>query len=347
VKNRQPFGEDALRYPKILVIALCVPVLLGACSARIPEDGFTALPPGAHDAGQLSVNVIVVSPSSMPYIAVFEELYSQVNPAYRHDYIGTSPGGAVGALAVAAMGGIRDDKASKALAPLLESIGDFDVDRTVRQDLDRSLSKISWLHAAPVQTTADPQILTANALKATGPEDATLYVFPDYRFSNEGGQLLVQWLVRLVPNSPRLAALRKGAVDTGRFAAPGNAIYGNLFAFWAAVPEVDDRDKNIAEWSADHGAQMRAVVLRATDEFSALLAEDLQRPPDGPRDESGDMTVAFKNNEIRLVAGNGVAELDTNGIVVKRDSDGLLIRNYDGSLSYVMSSFGTKLVHVH
>ena len=140
---------------------------------------------------------------------------------------------------------------------------------TVRsvQRLVKRYSKAAGITKDVTPQSADQEILTSR-------DEAVLLTSVDYSLSNDASMLTVSLTAALYPNSDRLRALRpgKGSVPS----AAENALYRNAFAVQQGAPNpTDDRDHNIAQWSADHGAALRSALTSSAADLAKRLKADL------------------------------------------------------------------------
>jgi hypothetical protein len=190
-------------------------------------------------------------------------------------------GGLLLALIDAGVNSVRTSKAEAAVKPLRDSIVDFDFDGMMRDDLKDALSQLSWMHVDTVKVTravtpqsADQEILTSR-------DEAVLFTSVDYQLSNDASTLRVSLTAALYPNSDRLRALRPGKASTP--SALENALYRNSFAVQQQAPNpTEDRDHNIAQWSADHGDALRSALKSSAADLAKRLKADLDAQAVGP-----------------------------------------------------------------
>jgi hypothetical protein len=308
------------------------------CGSAIafPEVGHIPLPAAAKSEIS-STDVVIGIQQSDVYAFVPWDNTSLVNRAFLENtgYGGTN---LIGALFTSAVGGAESKDARAALRPLNASLSDFHFEEALQKEFQTSLPRLSWLHANGTLIIKDTS--TANLFKAFGDShsDAALFVFPDYRLNYDCDYLFVQILVRLIPKSDSLHGLLADEPNKSIFTAPRNAIYGNLFAFAARVPPTGDRERNIAEWSAQNGAPMRAALQLAVEKLDQMLERDIERAPDDNvrhDDAKRDDKIALPPNNLLLLTGNGDAETpDLASVLESTDADGETLRYRDGSMAY-------------
>lgn len=304
---------------RVSSLAVLLPALvLGACATTPVRVG---LPAGAQDK-IASTDVVVPIRQS--------EIYVYVPPSTGGARAGAQYGliGAiVGAVIDASVNDVRTTKAETSVKPLRNAIVDYNFDADLQSDLKRSLGSVAWVHGDDYRVVRD---VTPNGLDGVldaSKDSAVLLIMADYRLSNDGGTLDITMPVRLYPNNDALKALLTGKPDPKQKTAMENAIYRNVLHFEIHAPNAtDDRDQNIAWWSANNGAAMRAALSNGAKELAAMLVADLQ---------DGDRPAAQAAEATTKGTVNGIEGIDQHGLVVTEDSTGRLVRLDDGELTYV------------
>ncbi len=292
------------RYLRIFVL---FPVLFAcACGTISP---YQPLPGAAMD--KLSSTDVAV-PIAQSEIFVFVPA-SNVGAA--------TGGGLLGALIDAGVNDVRTTKANDASKTLRDALIDFNFDNVLQADLKASLSQVALLHADNVhvikEVTSDNLDHVLDASKAA----AVLFATTEYHVSNDGDVLSVILSAALFPRSDELKALVKSS-NSGPKTLLTNALYRNVFTFETKAPgATGDRDHDMAAWSADHGAPMRAALTMATAKLSAMLAADIQRPAGA----TGDTGAPVKVDE-------------RPGTIVGSDADGTVVRFADGTMIFATQS---------
>ncbi len=276
------------------------------------------------------------------------EIYVYVPPSTAGAQAGTQ-GGLIGALVGAAVDAsvdsVRTKKAEAAVAPLRNSIVDFSFDNAFEREMKNSLSQVAWMHASAAKVLKDDASESLDKTLSSSSASAVLFVETDYRLTNDGDVFQASFSSWLSPNDDALRDLKAREVKQGKsghVAAPDNALYRNTLTFEARVTATGDRDHNIAEWSANNGAPMRAALTLAAQKAALMLANDLERTdidtPDsssswtGPKPIGADATTSCAAAVSMTECGPGGTTL------VTRDADGAVLRFKDGSLKYVTNS---------
>jgi len=185
-------------------------------------------------------------------------------------------GGLLWALIDTGVNSVRTSKAEAAVRPLRDQVVDFDFDGMMRDDLKNALSQLSWLHLDTVKVSKNTTPQSADQELVSASDEAILVTSVDYQLSNDATMLTVSLNAALYPNSERLRALRPGKGSTP--SALENALYRNNFSVQRGAPNsTDDRDLNIAQWSADHGAALRSALTSSAADLAKRLETDLDR----------------------------------------------------------------------
>jgi hypothetical protein len=275
--------------------ALFLAMTLGACATT---PAHVALSPKAEDN---FASTEVVAPISQ------SEIYVYVPP--------TTAGqgnGLIGALIDAGVDSYRAGTAEKDVKTLRDAVVDMNFDTDMKNQLTDSLSKIAWLHVDKVRVIKE---LTRKMLDdtVTGSKDgAVMVAFSDYHLSNDGRQLFVVVNVDLYANSAAWAPFKLPGAKADAPSDPSNSLYRNSFTFQATLPGPPaKRDVNMAAWSANNGAAFRTAMKLAEEKLGQMIATDVQG---GQFDASGPR--------------------DANGAQPSADSDGVVLRMADGTLTY-------------
>jgi hypothetical protein len=259
---------------KVSRLAILLPlVLMGACSALPP---FAPVPSDARDK-IASTDVVVPIKQSEIYVFVPA---SNVSAA--------AGGGLIAALIDAGVDAVRTKKAETAVTPLRDALVDYNFDDGFRDNLKAGLAGVGWLH---VDTVHVVKTVTSDALDADlkgSKDEAVLFLGTDYNLDNDGNVLTVTVYATLFPNSDLLKAYVKGGTSKP-LTATANAIYHDTLVFHRPLDgATDNRDANIAKWSADKGAMMREALDDAGKRMGQKLAQDLARNDVGGPPNNGE-----------------------------------------------------------
>ena len=260
--------------------------ILSACATQVPVH--ESLPAAARD-NIASADVVLPIKQSEIYVFVPN---SQVAAA--------GGGGLLLALIDAGVDSVRTSKAEAAVKPLRDAIVDYNFDQTLQSEIQTSLASDPWLHPDHAHVIKELTNDSLDRAIADSKDAAVLFATADYRLSNNAVELTITMTASLFPNSDALNALKQRA-KSDPSSSLANSLYHNTLTFTADVPNAtDDRDRNIATWSANNGAVMRATLTKGSRELARMLASDLQGPeadtalssdPDGAIMRSGDGTL--------------------------------------------------------
>jgi len=238
--------------------------ILAGCVTQVPVH--EAFPPTARDS---VTSTEVVAPIKQSEIYVFVP-DSKIAAA--------GGGGLLLALVDVGVNSVRTSKAEDAVRPLRDALVDFNFDNTLKADLQTSLSSDPWLHADGVRVIKEATNASEDTALANAKDSAVLFTVADYQLSNDAQELTITLSAALYPNNDALFALKPRA-KSGPRSALGNSLYHNTLTFTMEVPSPSqDRDHNIATWSAQNGAVMHAALNMGARKLAAMLASDLQGP---------------------------------------------------------------------
>jgi hypothetical protein len=305
------------------LIIILSSMLLAACAGESIHQSV----PDAARTGFTSTDVVLPIHQSEIYIFV---------PHSNAGASGGAAGGLLGALIGAAIdAGVdseRTSKAEAAVTPLRDATVDFIFDDALRTKLKDSLAQISWLHTDKMAVVRDVSNEGLDKTLTASNAAAVLYVIADYRLSNAGDAVLVTFVVRLIPNDDALRALHTGKHDDKVKVAAVNALYRNRFTFEARLKTVGERDNNIAQWSANHGAAARAALKLSIEKLVPLLVNDMQGTAVAGTEP---VTVTLTQEITNCGVNTSGAQCGTKGLLVAKDQDGETVRFDDGSYKYL------------
>lgn len=286
-------------------------LLLGACSTLPAHQ---ALPAEAQDK-IASTDVVLPIHQSEIYVFVPNSTGGAV-----------AVGGILGAIVDASINDVRTSKAETAVKPLRDALVDYDFDKGMQADLKDALAQDSFLHAENFGVVREVTNDKLDGVLDASKDSTVLFVTVDYRLSNDGDVLDIAATASLFPKDDPLKSMVKTASSSGPKTAMANALYRNNFIYELHLPgTTDDRDKNIALWSANNGAATRAALDQGARELAAMVAADL---------EGGDQPVA---GAAKVTTQTPTAQIpvDVTGLVVNSDKTGQLVRLDDGTMKYI------------
>jgi hypothetical protein len=307
-----------MRFRHIQFLFLLPSLLLSACASTLPAHEF--LPDAARD--KISSTEVVV-PIAQSEIYVFVPVSTSASSS-----VGASFGllGAIVGTAIdAGINDARTTKAEAAVKPLRDALVDFKFDETFQSDVKNSISSVPWMHVDNVRVVKQVTNGSLDQVLTDSKAGAVLFAATDYHLSNAADILSITVAVSLFPNNDTLRALKANSKIKGDFkSAVANALYHNTMAYETKAPDsTGDRDHNMANWSANGGAAMRASLTSGMEKLAAMLADDLQRQQTGPA--AGPDVSAPAKLTIEGVTGD----------IIATDTGGTLVRFADGTLKYV------------
>lgn len=233
-------------------------------------------------------------------------------------------GGLLLALIDAGVNDVRTTKANEASKSLRDALIDFSFDNELQSRLKASLSTLPWLHAGDVRVIKDTTTSNLRSQVSASKAASVLLINGDYNISNDGDALTVTLQVVLFPNADGLKTFAKPGFSSAAMGID-DAIYRNTFVYNAKAPGANqDRDHDLAIWSANKGEFTRTTLVRAMDKLSALLVEDIQD---------------FKGSDPQ--AEKQAAQNAIPFEVIRTEKDGTLGRVTDGTLKFEASDSKT------
>ena len=244
--------------------------------------------------------------------------------------------GLIGALVDAGIDSSRTSNAETAVTPLRNAMVDYSFDNALQDQLKASLAQVAWVHAGDYSVVRDVSNDGLAKTLAASKASSVLLVVADYRLSNDGDVLLVTVQAALMPNNDQLRALVPGKRDDKTPAALANALYRNRFVFEAHVNGTGDRNRNIAEWSANNASAARAALTMAAKKLMPLLVEDIQRAEGdiAPPANAPQVANSTPSEVVECNIAPSEAQCGKTAVLLSQDQDGQTLRFKDGSLKY-------------
>jgi len=306
-------------------LAILLPaLLLSACTTALPPH--EALPNAARDKVATTEVVVPIHQSEV-------EMYVPPSTA------GAAAGGGfgligavVGVMVDASINSARTSAAETAIKPLRDATVDFSFDETMQSEVKTALSPLTFLGVDNVRVVKDVTSDGLDAALAKSKDGGVLFVPTYYQLSNDGDVLNVVTTASFFANNDALRALKPDTkpAHNGKpmpKTMVEKSLYHNTVSFKVVLPgSTSDRDKNIAIWSADHGAILRAELKLAAAKLAAIVAADIQRPPE-------DVPVKADPNDKDAYTVEGAT-----GRVVGNDAEGVIVRFNDGTLKFVANA---------
>lgn len=304
------------------LVAFALAAALSACST--PSPFRYAMP---AEAQPMLGSVEVWTRLDADQIAILPTGFA--SPAYNSSYETTY--GAVPSIAGNLIASLMIEGANQRLAlwaeediqPLRKALGEHPVAPVIAADLNTRLTGASWLKARPVQmTTATDQTLEWAIANSTA--SAILWTGNRYYLSDKADRLVIEMWVQVAPVSNDLKHLLAGdEATTGLRPEQAGVLYRNVLSYAAAVEgATTDRVTNVAMWSKDNAAPLRAALKHGSEVLAAALVEDLASAVDLSTEPS------------------------TTNTVIRTDEIGSLSRAPGGELIYLTRTIDVPLVAV-
>jgi hypothetical protein len=245
--------------------------------------------------------------------------------------------GLLGALVDVSIDSTRTSKAETAITPLRNAMVDYSFDNALQGELKSSLPLVPWLHAGNFAVARDVSNDGLGKALAASKASSVLFVVADYRLSNDGDVLLVTLEAALMPNNDQLRALIPGKHDDKTLVALSNALYRNRFLFEAHVSATGDRDRNIAEWSANNASAGRAALTMASNKLVSLLIQDIQRAEGdiAPAADAPQVAVSVPAEATECTVAPSETQCGRSAVLLGQDQDGQAFRFKDGSVKFL------------
>ncbi len=286
------------------------PVLLLAACTTAPLD--LALPSEARDKIQTTEVILPVAQN---------EIYIYAPPSTAGAQAGASFGliGALVGVAIdASVDANRTKEAEAAVVPLRDALVDFKFDDTLKSDVQSALTALSWMGVDNVHVIKEVTSDGMDNAIAGSRDGGVLVATADYRLENDASSLTLTLLVAYFPNNDALKALRKPG-STKHRSDIANAMFRDTLTFTVRLANAfDDRNKNVAMWSANSGALVRNQINRGLQKLAWMLSTDLLRT-----DKDAPLSGA--------ITKRGGIEAQ----VVSSDADGQVVRFKNGALAYM------------
>jgi hypothetical protein len=245
--------------------------------------------------------------------------------------------GLIGALIDVGIDSERTSKAETAVTPLRNAMVDYSFDNALQDELKASLPQITWLHPGKFDVIRDISDDGLVKKLAASTASSVLFIVADYHLSNDGDVLLVSCQAALMANNDQLKALIPGKRNEKNSVALINALYRNRFVFEAHVSGTGDRDRNIAEWSANSGSAARAALTMAAKKLAPIMVEDIQRAEGdiAPATDAPLVDSSTPSEATPCMVATSEAQCGKQGVLLMQDQDGKTLRFKDGSLKYL------------
>lgn len=196
------------------------------------------------------------------------------------------------------------DQAEAMAAPVRLALQGFDVDALALEAARSGLSGVVGFRAGDLALSKEPpERDRKGALIVPKGEGQVAFLLCRYDLSHDFSQVRVTAFLEIIEGAP--AKPRPGAVRTG----PRTVLRQQMMSVIALESPSYEAKKNVARWSADHGALTRGALERGFHQLAELIARAVALKP-------ADIT-AFSDKKREQVFANGY-----NGPLVAADADG-------------------------
>ena len=264
---------------RLAALAAIAPAfLLGACASQGPLN--RSVPLAARDKIAATDVVMPIGQNEM-VIAI---------PISTAGTSGAASFGLIGALVGSMVdAGIDSANASAAEAsvkPLRNVLVDFSFDDTLNADLQARITQANWVKPAGFRIVKEVTPQNLEKVLKESKASTLLFTSASYNLNFNADELSISMGARLLPNTPELQALLPEKFDPkASQITSANELYRNVFTFTTAVPgATNNRDANIALWSANNGAPMRDALKLGSAKLTEMLVADIIAEPGEPLD---------------------------------------------------------------
>jgi hypothetical protein len=177
-------------------------------------------------------------------------------------------------------------RARSSLEPLRNVLVDFSFDDTLNADLQARITQANWVKPTGFRIVKEVTPQNLEKVLKESKASTLLFTSASYNLNFNADELSISMGARLLPNTPELQALLPEKFDPkASQIASANELYRNVFTFTTAVPgATNNRDANIALWSANNGAPMRDALKLGSAKLTEMLVADIIAEPGEPLD---------------------------------------------------------------
>ncbi len=207
-------------------------------------------------------------------------------------------------------------RAQSSLEPLRNVLVDFNFDDTLNADLQARITQVNWVHPGGYRVVKEVSAQNLEKVLEESKASSLLFTSASYSLNFNADELTISMVSRLLPNTTELQALLPEKFDPkASQIASANELYRNVFKFTTAVPgATNNRDANIALWSANNGAPMRDALKLGSAKLTEMLVADIIAEPGEPLDPK---TTTLKPYKGELYGGYIMAKDDVGTHVLQ------------------------------
>jgi hypothetical protein len=243
------------------------------------------------------------------------EINSSINQS---NMTAATGGGLLFALIDAGVNNSRAKSAEEAIVPVRDSMAGYQFDQKALAISERISKSVSWLDIKKIELNKDTSnVRFSNALDSAA-TDQLLSITYDYQLQPNFEGISVGANVAIL-----LKATPKNAKPEQR-ALLANAAFTRMFVCIVPLDGVSkERDANVALWTKDNGARIRASLDQALEKLGEAVKKGLELTPD-----KLDGLKAVKNTKVNALTGK----------VIERDAAGTYLLGMDSKIYYIFGS---------
>lgn len=242
-------------------------MLAAACAAAMVATSFTA-PASAKPASLVSEAMLKDQrPRSVRVLVAQSEIKSNINGSQLGTALMIAAGGGllaglVGGLITAAQNAEREKQAEALIAPLRNSLADFDADRLAQDSARATFTNVAWLKDAPASFGKDSSPIGKSAYLDEASEQV---VFVEYTYDLSPNFDSVRVLETVQVANKALPPLRKGLTAKPQDRITRYLVYSHSLSSAVTLPDADPKNKqaNADRWAANGAELARRGVAQA------------------------------------------------------------------------------------
>ncbi|HEV7692001.1 MAG TPA: hypothetical protein VGO52_14290 [Hyphomonadaceae bacterium] len=333
----------------LLAVAATSFALAGCATTTTPLPASLGLSGAAREK---IASTDIVMPIPQKEIFFYDQPVAGAGATYMPVYTPVSTGmstgaaatvGIVGILLVAGIAAAQAADEASDLKPLRDAMDKFAFDETLRTEMKAAVAQTPWIKATEPKVLKQPKPEEVTAAVASSAASGVMMVNTSYTINSNADEITMAITPAFYAASPDLKALTPAAQAAAQASAnskskssakpkpvsstdPGNRLYYNTFTFRTQVSNAvtGRREANIAAWTANDAAALKAAMSMGSAKLAQMLVSDLEAPS-GPVDP--------KTTTLRPIN----AEL-VNGHVLRADAEGQVVLLAAGGQVYLANA---------
>jgi hypothetical protein len=331
----------SVRKPLLAIVATSV--ILAGCATATPAPPSLAMPATARE--KIAATDIVM-PIPQKEIFFYDQPVAGAGVAYVPVYTPVSTGMSSGAAATAGLIGLvvvagiaaaqAADEAAD-LKPLREAMEKFPLDEALRTEMKTAMGQSAWLKANEPKVMKQPPQKDIDMAVASSAASAVVLANTSYTINSNADEITMVITPNMYAMSPDMKAQLPAPATPAKGSSrskpkavaptdPANRLYYNTFSFRTQIANgvTGRREANIAAWTANDAAALKAALNMGASKLAQMLVADLETPA-GPVDA--------KTTTLRPIN----AEL-VNGFVLRSDAEGQVVALASGGQLYLANA---------